>query len=354
MYRAIVLDTRRKEGGMELIAGIDLHSDNGYYGIINEEGERVFRKRLPNHLPTILSALRPFQAHLKSIVVESTYNWYWLVDGLMENGYEAHLANPAGIEQYDGLKHGDDKTDAFFLAELMRLRILPEGYIYPKEERPVRDLLRRRMMLVQQRTSHILSFQGLMSRQTGTGISCDHVKKLGEEDVQGLLGEEYVVLAGRTNIATIRFLTEKIRVLEWAVLKRVKLKPEYEKLMTVPGIGIILALTIMLETGDIQRFPGPGNYASYCRCVKAKRISNSKKKKKKGNQKNGNKYLSWAYVEAANFAKRHCPEAKRFFQRKMAKANQVLATKALACKLAKACYFIMRDRVDFDTKKIFG
>lgn len=338
---------------MELIAGIDLHSNNGYYGIINEEGERVFRKRLLNHLPTILSALRPFQSHLKGIVVESTYNWYWLVDGLMENGYEVHLANPAGIEQYDGMKHADDKTDAFFLAELLRLGILPEGYIYPKGERPVRDLLRRRMMLVQQRTSHILSFQSLMSRETGAGISGNHIKKLGEEDVQELLGEEYVILTGQTNIAIIRFLTERIRILERAALKRVKLKPEYEKLMTVPGIGIILALTIMLETGDIRRFPGPGNYASYCRCVKAKRISNSKKKKK-GNQKNGNKYLSWAYVEAANFAKRHCPETKRFFQRKMARTNQVVATKALACKLAKACYFIMRDQVAFDTKKIFG
>jgi len=338
---------------MELIAGIDLHSNNGYYGIINEEGERVFRKRLPNHLPTILSALRPFQAHLKGIVVESTYNWYWLVDGLMENGYKVHLANPAGIQQYNGIKNADDKSDAFFLAELTRLRILPEGYIYPKEERPVRDLLRRRIMLVQQRTSHILSFQSLMSRQTGAGMSSNLIKKLREEEIKEFLDEEYLILAGETNIAVVRFLTEKIRALEKAALKRAKLKPEYEKLMTVPGIGLILTLTIMLETGEIRRFPSAGNYASYCRAVKAKRTSNSKNKGK-GNQKNGNKYLSWAYVEAANFAKRFCPEAQRFYQRKMAKTNQIVATKALACKLSKACYYIMRDQVAFDTEKIFG
>ena len=338
---------------MELIAGIDLHSDNGYYGIVNMEGERVFRKRLPNHLPTVLLALRPFQADLKGIVVESTYNWYWLVDGLMENGYKVHLANPAGIEQYDGLKHADDRTDAFFLAELLRLKILPEGYIYPKEERPVRDLLRRRIMLVQQRTSHILSFQGLMSRQTGAGMSSNLIKKLREEEIKEFLDEEHLILTGETNIAIVRFLTEKIRALEKAALKRAKIKPEYEKLMTVQGIGIILTLTIMLETGDIRRFPSAGNYASYCRSVKAKRTSNSKNKGK-GNQKNGNKYLSWAYVEAANYARRYCPKANRFYQKKMAKTNQVVATKALACKLAKACYYIMRDQVAFDTEKIFG
>lgn len=338
---------------MELFAGVDLHSNNGYYGIINKEGERVFQKKLLNALPIVLSVLRPFKEKIKGIVVESTYNWYWLVDGLMENGYRVHLANPAGIQQYNGLKHADDKSDALFLAELLRLGILPEGHIYPKQERPVRDLFRRRIMLVQQRTSHILSFQGLMTRQTGAGMSSNAVKTLKEEEVQTFLDEEYLILVGETNISIVRFLTEKIRILEKAALKRVKLQPEYEKLLTVPGIGKILALTIMLETGSIGRFDGSGNYASYCRAVKAKRLSNNKKKGK-GNQKNGNRYLGWAYVEAANFAIRFCPEAKRYYQRKMARTNRIVAIKALASKISKACYFIMRDQVDFDLKKMFG
>jgi transposase len=338
---------------MELFAGVDLHSNNGYYGIVDKDGERVFQKKILNSLPIVLSALRPFRGKIRGIAVESTYNWYWLVDGLMENGYPVHLANPAGIQQYNGLKNANDKSDAFFLTELLRLGILPEGHIYPKEERPVRDLLRRRMMLVQQRTSHILSFQGLLSRQTGAGMSSNAIKSLKEEEVQTFLDEECLVLTGETNISAIRFLTEKIRRLEKAALKRVKLKPEYEKLLTAPGIGKILALTIMLETGPIGRFRSAGNYASYCRAVKAKRTSNEKKKGK-GNQKNGNRYLGWAYVEAANFARRYCPEAKRYFQRKMARTNAIVATKALASKISKACYFIMRDQVDFDVKKMFG
>ena len=340
---------------MEHILGIDLHSDNGYYGIIEPDGKRVFKKRLPNDLPTVLSTLEPYKETITSIIVESTYNWYWLVDGLMDNGYNdrVQLANPAGFKPYEGLKHADDKTDTFFLTELKRLGILPVGYIYPKEERPVRDLLRRRMMLVRQRTSHILSFQSLITRQTGTNMSCNTIKGLQEDYIEELLDEDHLILAGETNISIIHFLTEKIRLLERAVLRRIKLKPAYKKLLTAPGIGKILALTIMLETGDIRRFASAGNYTSYCRCVKSKRMSNSKRKGE-GNRKNGNKYLEWAYVEAANFAKRFCPEAKRYYQRKMAKTNQIVATKALASKLSKACYFIMRDQEVFKTEKIFG
>jgi transposase len=270
----------------------------------------------------------------------------------MENGYKVKLGNPAGFGRYSGLKHEDDKTDAFFLTEMERLNILSQGYIYSKEERAVRDMLRRRMLIVQQKTCQILSFQSLMTRQTGSKISSNSILKLHESDVENLLDEEYLLLTGQTNIAIIRFLKERIKQLEKAVLKRAKLRPEFEKLMTVPGIGNILALTIMMETGDIGRFAGNGKHASYCRLVKSKRISNGKTKGK-GNSKNGNKYLCWAYVEAANYSRRFCPEAKKFYQRKLAKANQAVATKALACKIAKACFFIMRDQVDFDVKKIF-
>ena len=338
---------------MDLYTGIDLHSNNGFYGILNEKGERIFQKKLPNDLPRVLKTLEPFKKDINVIAVESTYNWYWLVDGLMDAGYPIELANPAGMTQYNGLKHADDKSDAFFLAELLRLHILPKGYIYPREERAVRDMLRRRMLLVQQRTTHILSFQSMISRQTGSGMSCRTIKALKEEDIKDYFNDEYLILIGETNISVIRHLTEKIRRFEKEVQKRVKIKPEYEKIQTVPGIGKILVLTIMLETGPISRYAGAGNYASYCRTVKAIHTSNNKKKRNL-NKKNGNKYLGWAYVEAANFMRRWCPEAKRYHQKKMARSKQVVATKSLASKISKACYYIMRDQVDFDVKKMFG
>jgi hypothetical protein len=105
---------------MELYSGLDLHSTNTYIGILDTDFKRVFKKRISNNLDLILETLEPFKDQLKGLVVESTYNWYWLVDGLMDADYGSiHLANPSAIRQYEGLKHSDDKHDAFFLAQLL-------------------------------------------------------------------------------------------------------------------------------------------------------------------------------------------------------------------------------------------
>jgi transposase len=337
---------------MEHYVGIDLHSSNSYIAVIDNENRRVCKKKVKNELQNVLQVLEPHRKQIKGIVVESTYNWYWLVDGLMDTDYKVHLANPSAIKQYDGLKHSDDVTDAFHLANLLRLGILPEGYIYPKEERPVRDLLRKRLQLVQQRTALILSFENLITRNLGTRITVNEVNKLREEDVEDIFQQEHLILSGKVSIATINFLGTRIQQIEKAVHKVAKLRREYKLLMTVPGIGKILALTIMYEAGLIERFAKVGNYASYCRCVGSKRITNGKQKGK-GNRKNGNKHLSRAYVEAAHNALRHYEYVKRYYQRKMAKTNNVVARKAIAHKLARACYYIIRDQKAFDPGKLF-
>lgn len=338
---------------MKHYGGIDLHSNNNYLGILDEDNKKVYKKKLPNELSEVLRVLKPYKKKMEGIVVESTFNWYWLVDGLMEHGYKVHLANPSAIKQYEGLKHSDDARDAFHLAELLKLDILPEGYIYPKEQRPVRDLLRKRSQLVRQRTMNILSFKNLVSRNLGKQMSSNAIKKLMEEDVEDIFQEEHLIIAGKANIATIRFLTERIKEVEKAVLKKANLRDEYKILLTASGIGIILSLTIMLETGDITRFPSVGNYISYCRCVRSSRISNGKSKGE-GNSKNGNKYLSWAYVEAANYAIRDYAYVRRYYQRKMAKTNNVVAIKAIAHKIARACYWMIKNQEMFNPKRAFG
>jgi transposase len=338
---------------MTIYAGIDLHSSNCYLAVIDEQQRRLYSKRLPNSLDHILTALQPFKEELSGVVVESTYNWYWLVDGLQEQGYRMHLANPSAIRQYEGLKHTDDKWDAFWLAQLLLLGILPQGYIYPKAERPARDLLRRRLLFVRHRTAHILSLQSMVQRCCGHGISGNGIKKLAPPEAAALFPDPQLGLTARFQVETIGFLTQQIRAIEKAVLPQVKLRPEFEILLTMPGIGKILGLTIMLEVGDIRRFAKAGNFASYCRCVKSQKISNTKKKGE-GNRKNGNRYLSWAYVEAANYAVRYSPRAKAFHQRKCAKTKKVVAIKALANKLARASFYILRDQSAFDEKRLYG
>jgi transposase len=336
-----------------LYCGIDLHSNNGYYGIIDSEGKRLLGKKLPNKLDEVLSVLSPYKNRLRSVAVESTFNWYWLVDGLEENGFPMKLANTAAMVQYEGLKDANDRTDSFHIAEQLRLGILPTGHIYPKAERPVRDLLRRRILFVQQRTTQILSLQSLLHRQSGTSMDMRSMLKLEPGELAELVKDEDSMFAATQNIYTIEYLGERIKKMEKRVLDKVELKPEYENLLSIPGVGKILAMTIMMETGDIGRFPGVGNYTSYCRGARAIRTSNGKKKAD-NNQKNGNKYLSWAYVEAAHHCVRVCPKAKAFYDRKKSKRNGAVATKALAAKLSKAAYYIMRDQVMFDEKKIFG
>jgi transposase len=338
---------------METYAGIDLHSSNNFIGVIDSTDKRLYGKRHSNRLEDVLKALEPFKQSLKGVVVESTFNWYWLVDGLQDHGYQVHLANPSAMKQYEGLKHTDDQWDSFWLTHMYRLNLLAEGYIYPREHRALRDLLRRRLLYVRQRTAQILSLQSMISRNLGFKMSNNEIKKLAAQDIAQLFDCPDLVFMAANSWTTIEFLKQIIRGIEKRVVSQARLRKEFTKLQTIPGIGKILALTIMLEVGDIGRFATVGDYSSYCRCVESKKISNGKKKGE-NNKKNGNKYLAWAYVEAANFAKRYCPKAQSFYQSKKAKTKNVVAIKALSNKLSRASYYIMRDQVAFDEDKLFS
>jgi len=258
------------------------------------------------------------------------------------------------MEQYHGIKEADDLTDAAFLARLARLEILPTGYIYPREDRPVRDLLRRRMLVVQHRTGVILSLQNMAERQTGQKVGWRALRKLSVEERTELLGEhDCLAFVTAEQVDLIKLLSKTIRRFEKKVLEHAQLRPAYACLQTLPGVGPILALTIMLETGDIGRFATVGDYTSYCRCVRATHTSNGKKKGH-NNGKNGNPYLAWAFVEAVHHALRTCPRAKAFYDRKRAKRNGALATKALAAKWSKAAYYMMKRQEVFDLTRVFG
>jgi transposase len=265
-----------------------------------------------------------------------------------------HLANPAAIQKYSGMKHSDDNSDAVWLAEMLRLGILPEGYIYPREERPVRDLLRKRMHLVKLRTSLINSLQNILTRNTGVKIGAAKIKQLTHDLVSPLLEQdEHLVVTGDVSKQTIDFLTRQIKRVEKKVQGKIELKKEYTYLTTMPGVGSILSFTIMLETGPISRFAAAGNYASYCRKVPTRWTSNGKSKGS-GNKKNGNKYLAWAFSEAAELSRRFDPAIRAWFDRKASRTSRLCAHGALGHKLARAAYYIMRDQVPFDNKRLIG
>jgi transposase len=337
---------------MSLYCAIDLHADNHMVVVIDDDDRIVFRKRLVNDLAVVLPHLAPFKDDLHAVAVESTFNWYWLVDGLSEAGFRMQLVNPCAVQQYRGLKRTDDESDAFWLAHLMRLKLLPLGYIYPQAERSVRDLLRKRLQLVRCRVDHLLSAQNQLWRSTGHKVDSKRIKQA-DTTLCELIGDPNIQRAIAANLTVIATLTTEIAGIEASVKAQTVTRPEFRALRTIDGIGDILGMTIALETGDIHRFARVGQYASYCRCVKSERLSNGKQKGV-NNRKNGNAYLAWAFVEAAHSIIRHHKAAHRFYQRKRAAKNGALATKALAHKLARAAYYVMRDRVAFDSKRLFG
>ncbi len=338
---------------MKIMTGIDLHSNKAGGGLMDESGRRLVHKQLPNDLPASLQRLAPYTERIVTVAIESTYNWYGRADGLKDHGYHVVLANPARMKPYDGRKHTDDVSDAFFLTELLRLKLLPTGHLCERQTRPVRDLLRRRLLLVHQRTSLILSFKSLNERPLGQRVALSRVKTMKVDEARALFTAPADQLLSGTEIELMGQLTQAINKIEAHVLSVAGKWSPYQRLQELPGIGKILGLTIALETGEAKRFAGAGNFASYWRCVKSLRTSNGKKKGE-NNRKCGNPYLARALVEAAHFAGRYDDPCRRFYDRKKQQTNPIIATKALACKLAKAAWHVMAEDVPYDSERVFG
>ena len=329
---------------MKLYAGIDLHSNNSVLVVLDENDKVIYSKRLPNDAQVILGVLAMYREQIEAIAVESTYNWYWLVDAIQDEGYEVRLVNTAAVVVYDGLKYSGDVADARHLAHLLRMNLLPCGYIYPKEPRALRDLARKRAQLVRQRTTQLLSIKNLLARNCGRDTPSATIKQWAPEHIAQLPLLPEQKLAVQANCAVMQMLELQINAVETELLRQLK---------TMAGVGDILSMTIYLETGDISRFNSSGNFASYARMVRSSRESNGKKKGE-GNRKCGNRYLCWAFMEAAHYAIRSNEFIRRFYQRKCAKSLKVVAMKAVAHKLARACYNMLKDGVEFDVKRAFS
>lgn len=220
---------------MGCYVGIDLHANNSVV-VVSDEADRVlYQKRLRNELSAFLTVLEPYRAAVQGIVVESTYNWYWLVDGLMEAGYRVHLAHAPALPQYSGLKHVDDQHDARWLAHLLRLELLPTGYIYPKAERAVRDLLRKRSQLVRHKTMVVLSLQSLLTRLTGTRLSLPRLRQLTPDGIQALVSFPEHVQAGESSLTVLQCLEHEVRTIEDRVREAGRTQPGYGAIANRPG-----------------------------------------------------------------------------------------------------------------------
>ena len=178
------------------------------------------------------------------------------------------------------------------------------------------------------------------------------LKRLTPEEIYEMLVDEHRALGATAHLEVIEALNDQIHYLEQAVLAHASLQERFRVLKSIGGVGQTLAMTIMYEAGEIDRFPAVGNFVSYCRLVPSQRRSNDKKKGE-GNRKNGNPYLSWAFSEAAVLALRCQPSARRFYDRKRSKTCHPVAIRALAHKLARASYYMLRDQTLYQPERLF-
>jgi len=342
-----------------LYGGIDLHSSNSYCGIIDKADKWVVHRRLPNKIELVKSFFDSYKEELEGIVIESTYNGYWVVDGLMEAGYKVKLGNPSKMGDYDGLKNpndktnpskmGDydglknpnDKTDTMWLAKMLRLGILPQSYIYPKKDRPMRDLLRRRTLFVHTRSKVLNSMEHQFQTWLCVRIGKRHLVELTEDQLYILFNEKSLCLSVSSGIEIIKTIDRQVKEIEKTLYAHLKETEMVKRLRILPGIDKILAMTIALEIGAINRFKSVKNYLSYCRLVESKKISN-KKKKGNGNRKCGNGILRWAYAEAAVHALKR-ERVNRYYHRLKKKKGSPKAFAIIASKIARVSYKIMTD-----------
>ena len=218
----------------------------------------------------------------------------------------------------------------------------------------MRDLLRERLRLVAEGSRQMISLEGTFARQRGVQLSSRRIGELDSLQLEKCFTDDPLVRqAVEARLAVLEALQIQISRLEKAVSRQVETQPEYERLQTVWGVGKVLRRTILLETGPIGRFAQEGNYLSYCRMVESKKWTNGKKKRE-NNRKCGNRYLCWAFMEAAHFACRYYHSAQAFVDCKTLRGHRVLGLKALASKLCRASYFVLRDQVEFDPKRLFG
>ena len=338
----------------ELYGAVDLHSNNNYAVISDGEDRVICQKRLENKLATVDAFFRPYRSGLNAIVVESTYNGYWLIDGLRELGYEVKLANPSQMQPYQGLKHRDDASDGLWLNRMHRLGVLPEGYIYPKSERGMRDLLRKRLFLVHLRTSLINSMKHQYQSWKAEDVSASEIKNLSSEEVKADFNDGFVRQGVEALRQSMQALNTQISGIETSLKQVLQEDLLVNRLQILPGIGKLLAWTIRLEIGELARFKEEWRfYLSYCGLVESKQESNEKTKGH-GNRKNRNRYLRWAYAEAAIAALKY-PKIRAFHDRLAKKKGKIKVKAILASKIARVSFMMMQNPgMIYSQEKLWG
>jgi transposase len=330
---------------MTFYCGMDISARDCHVCVIAEDLFCLLQQKVRNDLPALLRLIEAFKGSLR-VVVERTCNWYWLVDGLQEAGYDVCLAPPLGLFMITGANVNTDRRDALALAKLLKAGRIPKAHIYPQESRPIRDLLRQRSRLVARRGTEYGRLRRLLLRHGLLEHSRNDIQQTAHEDLQRWFAHPVVRLHGQPELERIALFSQQLDTLVSHLLATVQDRPELHRLPTIPGVGTILAMTIFSEIGQIERFEDAREFSSYGRLVPG--VAQSDPVSRRGRHaKQGSPHLKWAFSQDALYAMRSYPKSRRGFDRHLGrhrgKGGKLIAYGIMAHKLAQAVYHVLRD-----------
>jgi len=335
--------------------GVDLHARTLALCVLDAQGQVVARPSVPASPQAVLDALAPFRDDL-ALACECMFAWYWLADLCQEQQIPFVLGHALYMKAIHGGKAKNDPIDAEKIARLLRGGNLPVAYVYPKAMRATRDLLRRRTFLVRRRAELLAHVVNTNSQYNLPPLS----KKLSYAANRAALdlsrfADPSVRKAVEADLALADACDEQIRDLELYLTRTAKVDdPQaYQRLRSVPGVGPVLALVLLYEIHDVRRFPSAGDFLSYARLVRCAHES-AGKKKGSGGSKIGNAHLKWAFSEATCLLLRQSEQAKAWLARREKKRGKARALGALAARLGRAVYHLLRKGEAFDAQRFFA
>jgi transposase len=338
-------------GQHRFYCGIDLHVRTMDVCVLDAAGQVLLHRNLPARPEALLEALGPYRDDLV-VACECIYTWYWLADLCAKEGIRFVLGHALFMKAIHGGKAKNDRIDAHKIAVLLRGGMLPQAYAYPAGMRATRDLLRRRLHLVRKRGQLLAHIQMTNQAHNLPGFQ----KRLAYPSNREGVAEHFEDRVVRKSIAVDLGLLERydalIRDLELYLVRQAKEhEPQgFHLLRTIPGIGKVLALTILYEIHDVHRFGRVQEFASYARLVKCAKESAGKKHGTSG-AKMGNVHLQWAFSEAAVLFVRHCKEARPMLARFEAQHGKGKALSVLAHKLGRAAWYVLARPQAFDRER---